>query len=63
VKFRYVGDDVREFPSIPATCSPGDVLESESNPLPRFFVEVIDGDAGDVVVGSVPVVEVNDAQS
>ena len=40
MKFKYVGDDVRVFPSIPATLSPGDVIDADENPHPRYFESV-----------------------
>jgi hypothetical protein len=39
-KFLYVGDDVRDFPSVPVTVTPGDVIEADTNPHPVYFTPV-----------------------
>ena len=38
-QFRYVGDDERVFPHVSLTVAPGDVVELDSNPDPRWFDE------------------------
>lgn len=39
-QFRYVGDHVRDFPSVPCTVGPGDVVDADENPNPGFFEPV-----------------------
>ena len=39
-KFVYVGDDERVFPAVSLTVNPGDVVECDTNPHPRFFAPV-----------------------
>lgn len=36
-RFVYVGDDVRDFPSVPCTVAPGDVIEADDNPHTGYF--------------------------
>jgi hypothetical protein len=37
-KFLYVGDDERDFPDACLTVAPGDVVDRDTNPHPRYFV-------------------------
>ena len=39
-KFLYVGDDVRDFPSVPVTVAPGETIEADVNPHPVYFTPV-----------------------
>ena len=39
-KFEYIGDDERVFPESTLTVKPGDVVEVDTNPHARYFVEV-----------------------
>jgi hypothetical protein len=39
-QFKYVGDDAREFPHVPVSVAPGDVVEADENPYPRYFEAV-----------------------
>ena len=39
-KFEYIGDDERVFPESTLTVEPGDVVEVDTNPSARYFVEV-----------------------
>ena len=38
--FRYVGDDGRVFPHVSLEVEPGDVVECDENPNPRYFEPV-----------------------
>ena len=38
--FRYVGDDGRVFPHVSLEVEPGDVVERDENPNPRYFEPV-----------------------
>ena len=39
-KFLYVGDDERDFPSVPITVTPGETIEAATNPHPVYFTPV-----------------------
>lgn len=37
MRFRYTGDDAREFPDVRLSVAPGDVIDADDNPHPAYF--------------------------
>lgn len=37
MRFRYLGDDARTFPHVSLEVEPGDTVELDENPDPRWF--------------------------
>lgn len=44
MRYRYIGDEQRTFPEHNLVVDPGDVVEVDGNPDPRWFTLLDDGE-------------------